>query len=119
MAPWLKIDDVFTEHPKVLSLSDAAFRVHVRALCYCVRLKTDGVVAKAALRSLRGTPRLAGQLVVAGCWELHDEGWLVHDFLEYNPSREQLDAERERKVKAGQLGGLARSRNSSEQEAGA
>ncbi len=117
--PWLKIDDVFTEHPKVLSLSDAAFRVHVHALCYCVRLKTDGVVTQAALRSLRGTPSLAKQLVDASCWELHDEGWLVHDFLEYNPSREQLEAERERKQEAGRRGGLARGSGVSKGEAGA
>ena len=117
--PWLKVDDVFTEHPKVLPLSDAAFRVHVHALCYCVRLQTDGLIPSAALRSLRGTPRLAKQLVDAGCWEAHDGGWLVHDFLNYNVSKADWEAERERKAKAGQLGGLARSRNSSKQEAGA
>ncbi len=116
--PWLRIDETFAEHDKVLSLSDAAFRLHVHALCYCARLTTDGVVPRAALRSLKGTSRLAERLVEVGCWELHDKGWLVHDFLEYNPSREDLEKVRERKAKAGHLGGLARRRNSSKQEAG-
>lgn len=118
--PWLKLDDVFTEHPKVIGLSDAAFRVHVHALCYCVRLKTNGVVTQAALRTLRGTPRLAQQLVDALCWEPRKEGgWLVHDFLDYNPSREQLEVERERKQEAGRRGGLARGNGASKGEAGA
>ncbi len=115
--PWLRLDEEFYEHPKVLLLSDAAFRVHVNAMCYCARYTTDGVVPEAALRTLRGTPRLAKQLVGAGCWELHDDGWLIHDFLEYNPSKKKVDADRERRAASGRLGGL--SKNSSKQEAGA
>lgn len=34
---WLRIDDGFTSHAKVASLTDAEFRVWVRLLCYCAK----------------------------------------------------------------------------------
>ena len=39
---WVKVDDALPEHPKVARLSDAAFRVHISALCYSARNLTDG-----------------------------------------------------------------------------
>ncbi len=40
--PWLKIDDGFAEHRKIVGLNDRAFRLHVVALVYCARNLTDG-----------------------------------------------------------------------------
>jgi hypothetical protein len=34
----------------------------------------------------------------------HSQGWEIHDYLEWNRSKEQIDAERERKRKAGRKG---------------
>jgi hypothetical protein len=91
---WLKLDDGFADHPKVLELSDAAFRLHVRAMCWCARQETDGVLSKAALASLGSKQKIADELVKAGLWKKRDSGHEVHDFLKYNPSRAQREAER-------------------------
>ena len=47
------------------------------------------------------------KLVAVGMWEKVPGGYSVHDYLHYNPSREQVLAERARKQAAGQAGGQA------------
>lgn len=104
---WAKLDDSFPEHPKVASLSDKAFRLHVTAICYAARNLTDGFVPKAVLPMLGGSIKLAGELVTIGAWDKTPAGWDIHDFLDYNPSRASIEEERERKRIAGQAGGQA------------
>lgn len=122
--PWLRLDDGFAEHPKIAGLSAAAFRLHVEALCYCARNLTDGYVSQAVLKRFSGgrrAPKYAAELVDAGLWEPADEradgaqlartcatdepqsgahlreaGWYIHDFLDFNPSREAVTDEREK-----------------------
>ncbi|HVJ20152.1 MAG TPA: hypothetical protein VM686_32280 [Polyangiaceae bacterium] len=92
---WLKIDDGFADHPKVLELSDAAFRLHVRALCWCAKYETDGGLSKASLRVLGAKPKHLTELTTAGLWIDGPDGHRIHDYLKYNPSKAQKDAERE------------------------
>ena len=54
--PWVKLDDGFTDHPKIASLSDSAFRTFVTALCYCNKNLTDGFVPALIARQI-STPR--------------------------------------------------------------
>lgn len=96
---WLRIDDRFTEHPKVVGLPDGAFRLHVHALCYAARNLTDGRITTGALRGLRGTVRQAATLVEAGVWEKASGDWQIHDYLKYNPSSSQVAEEREAATK--------------------
>lgn len=98
---WVKLCDGFPGHVKVRGLSDAAFRLHVTALCDCAAHLTDGRVTSAAARTLPGSPQGArlkktvAELVAVGLWEEADEdGWLIHDFLEWNPSGECVRANR-------------------------
>jgi hypothetical protein len=46
------------------------------------------------------------ELVRKGHWYFHEAiaSYEIHDFLEWNRSREQVEAERERKSKAGKKG---------------
>lgn len=86
---WVKLDDRFPEHPKVAALDAESFRSHVEALCYCGRNSTDGFIPT----------RMAGpnaeKLVKARLWEPRDGGYLIHGFLEYNPSAEEVKSKRE------------------------
>lgn len=109
--PWIRFEDNFPEHPKVLAVSDAAFRLHVRAVGYCSRLLTDGLLTRAALGSLgqgRRGMRLAAELVEAGLWEEDGENYKVHDYLHYQPSRADVVAVREARAQAGRKGGLSK-----------
>lgn len=91
---WVRLDDGFAEHPKVARLSDAAFRLHVRALCYAARFGTDGVVSL-ELFARNARPKVRRELIESGLWTECESGIEIHDFLDYNPSRSAVMAERE------------------------
>lgn len=96
---WLKKDDRFPEHRKVRRLSDGAYRLHDTALCACARDETDGLLTESDLDDLQHSGRLrkyAPELVKAGLWEPVEGGWMMHDYLDYNPSHAHLEVERER-----------------------
>jgi hypothetical protein len=100
---WVKLDDGFADSPKVIGLSDRAFRVHVRALCYASAHLTDGYVPAAKAAEWGAKP--ATELVAVGIWLETISGYLIHDFLDYNPSREQVQAERAKARERRQKGG--------------
>ena len=100
---WVKLDDNFPTHPRVVGLSDRTFRTHVTALCYCAKYLTDGHVPTSALRAI-GPRRSAVELEEAGLWSKTDHGWMIRDFLDYNPSREDVETQRTRKREAGSRG---------------
>jgi len=111
---WARLDDRFPNHPKVLALNNAEFRLHVSAICYCCDQLTDGHVASCVPKSLPSAPR-AGRLLDAirnlervGLWDRTDDGWIVHDFLDWNPSAEQVKAKKAARAEAGRRGGLAK-----------
>jgi hypothetical protein len=102
---WLRLDDAFGDHPKVIGLSDRAFRAHVMGLLYCARHLTDGIVPRAA------APKAAAvrELERAGLWTAtRGGGWLIHDFLDYNPSKAETLDKRSAKSMAGAKGAASR-----------
>lgn len=91
---WVKIDDAFPFHPKVAGLSNEAFRTHVSALCYCAHYLTDGVLPFALPWF-----ECEDELIASGLWKTRKRdasrhGYVIHDYLQYNPSRESVLAER-------------------------
>ncbi len=113
--PWIRFEDNFPEHPKVLALSDGAFRLHVRAIGYAARHLTDGHVSSAALRSMTRRSALPAELVAAGIWEHEGDGYKVHDYLHYQPSKTEVQkrraADSERKKADGIQSGKSRKSN--------
>jgi hypothetical protein len=104
---YVKIADSMPDHPKVVRLSDSAFRLWVEAICYCSRHLTDGVISPAALRKI-GPPKAARELAGAGLLEVHGPDWLVHDYLEHQRSAAEVAAAVDQRREAGQRGGLAK-----------
>lgn len=105
---WARLDPAMPWHPKVAALSDRAFRLHATGICYCVQYLTDGAIPAKGLRGIfpwgsHHKPLL--ELVAAGLW--HDEGdhYEIHDFLEYNPTAEEVLAQRAARSAAGRAGG--------------
>jgi hypothetical protein len=97
---WARFDDRYPRHRKVDGLSDAAFRLDVSAVCWCAENLTDGVVLVTELcqvSRLKGTKasKAAAELVAAGRWDVIAGGWVIHDYLDYNPSKAKVLAERE------------------------
>lgn len=100
--PWVRLDDRFPSHRKIRLLSDRAFRLYVSALCWSSENLTDGVIPAQELRivaDIRSCKAAAKELVERGLWENTDNGdFLIHDYLDFNPSAEQVRAEREAKT---------------------
>lgn len=106
--PWVRFDDTFPVHRKVDGLSDTAFRLHVSAIFWCARNLTDGAVPEEDLElvtaRVRAPARFATELVRRGLW--HKQGhdcpecpqiagsWVIHGYLEFQPSKEKVLAER-------------------------
>lgn len=91
---WVRIDDKFPNHPRIVGLSDAAFRTHITALCYAAEYLTDGSIPTSAMRGI-GPRKAAAELETAGLWTRTDHGWMIRDYLDYNPSRADVEDKRE------------------------
>jgi hypothetical protein len=113
--PWVKIDDGIVDNLKTLKVwaqDPEAFALDVRGIAYCAKQLTDGLVPDEilALWYAGKDERLAELvdiLVGAGRWERADGGYTIHDFLEYNKSRAEVEAERAKRARAGKEGGRA------------
>jgi len=124
---WIRLDDNFADHPKVAAAGPLAGWVHVCGLVYCGRFLTDGFVPEniafrladfeglgIATGGIRGVAEfghditmaeLIERLVEVGLWEPCNGGYMIHDYLDYNPTREQVLNEREDRARRGSLGG--------------
>lgn len=109
---WAKIDDGFHAHPKARKAWRAhprALGMHLLALSYCaMQLLDDGVVDEAFVEEKipqdRERRAVIDALVDAGLWDRVDGGWLIHDWLEYNPSRAEVEARRRERSESGKRG---------------
>ncbi len=118
---WVKIDDQFPEHPKLMAVGLEGQGLQIAALCYCARQLTDGFIPAAALPLLTGLGPKASttwteRMVAAGLWEPiangMANGWQIHDYLQYNPARKDVLEQRQRvsqeRSKAGSKGAANR-----------
>lgn len=105
---WSRIDDSLHSHPKIMLVGNAATGLFVRLISYAGQHLTDGFVPAHVARAY-GTPRLLKSLCDANLLtrvdsksdqtsethpHLQGPGFVIHDYLDYNPSREQVLAER-------------------------
>lgn len=107
--PWVRFDDTYPVNRKVGGLSDAAFRLHTEAIFWCARELTDGRIARDELKQVSGIARAdrhVPELVRRGVWVETDQGWEIHDYLEYQPTKAKVLADREKKAAAGRKGGI-------------
>lgn len=100
---WVRVDDMFWQHPKFLGVSEDALALWIRALAYTNGSKTDGFVPSTALCLLSRSKRpakVAAELVSAGLWAIATNGWAFHDWAEYQATketREKATAEKSRR----------------------
>ncbi len=114
---WARIDDGYTNSPKILEAGPWAELLDMRAIVYSAGNETDGLVTRSALKLIgRDIPKLSDRvnvLVEVGRWTVNEGGgWLVHDFLEYNPSKAQktqiraLGKERQQRLRNARSNGV-------------
>jgi len=93
--PWFKVDESFANHPKVTNAGNAAIGLWVRCGTYAAQYLTDGHIPANIARTY-GKPREVTALLEAGLWVPCEDGdgYVMPDYLDYNPSKEQVLAER-------------------------
>lgn len=91
---WVRIEENWHGHPKMLGAGLAAMGLYTWGLSYSSHYLTDGFIPKNALPGLVGTKPAAKALEVFGVWEPVPGGWRIHDYLDYNPSKAQVEAQR-------------------------
>jgi len=115
---WVRNDDQAPLHRKIAPLSDSAFRLHEEAKCWASRNGTDGRIAADEIATIsvsptvqRGLARFVAECVRRGIWHRAEDprcqsercvtpgpdGWVLHDYLDYNPSAAQVADDRKAK----------------------
>lgn len=107
--PYVKLFAAARDHPKIVGLSDSAFRAWVEGLCYCAEYLTDGVLPIVVARQLARL-NVRRELYGVGLWEQNGDGVLVHDYLDYQRSRDEVERIRAQRAGAGRAGGRSSKR---------
>jgi hypothetical protein len=97
---WVAIDVDYFRNPKALAAGTHGRALHLASICHSGDVRSDGHITPEALGvvlAYAGAPRRAVSLVVAaGLWVPNGSGWVIHDYLRHQESREEALAAIER-----------------------
>lgn len=97
--PWFKVDDQLHSHPKPRRASLAALGLWALAGSYSMAYKLDGFVPGWYVAGHRDGRKHAETLVRVGLWHnairAEEEGYQFHDWNDYQPTSDEIEAERE------------------------
>jgi hypothetical protein len=108
---WLKVDDEFPSHPKVLAAARILDAAEPRRRCgygraasvwlsgyaYTAKYLTDGFIPYSHITGIDdpNPVAVAQALEAAHLWEAAEGGWVMHDYHAYNPRADEVLAKRE------------------------
>ena len=96
---WLRVDDGFPEHAKILALRRSDRWTWVEVLAYCARQNNGGVVPTGLADIVKhATPAFLHKCADAGLLDDTEHGYVVHDWAEYNP-RDPTNAVRQQRYR--------------------
>lgn len=97
--PWFKVDDTLHSHPKARKAGLQAMGMWSVAGAYSMAYKHEGFVPEWYVAGWPQGVKLARALVTAGLWSTAvkdgETGWQFHDWDDYQPSAEEIEADRE------------------------
>lgn len=100
---FVRLDHGMPENRKVMGLTDSAFRLYIEAICWCSRQESDGHIPSAFIQRM-GKAKAVQELVKSGLLDDAVGGYMVHDYLDFQRSAEEITAYRSAKGEAGALG---------------
>ena len=115
---WARIDDKFLDNPKVRKAGKEATYLYISALIYSSSELTEGFIGDECLGlvAFKGFVQKekthANKLVECGLWFRVDGGYQINDYLEYNPTKAEIEQARAKKAAAGRKGGIASAKQS-------
>ena len=98
---WVKIDDGFLTHPKAIKAGKDGRALFFAALIYSSRELTDGFIDDSAIPILGAFAEVKNGVAVADLlvrirlFDREEDGYRIHDYLDYNRSAAAITAERE------------------------
>lgn len=104
---WGNLDDQSTFHPKVLKAGNGAWGAMCRMIAWSKAHGTNGEIPGSVARMI-ATGEELDSAFEAGLLETRPDGYAIHDFLDWNDSAQRVRAIREKRKKAGKVGGLSR-----------
>ena len=108
---WTRIDDKFLMNPKIQSAGVYGMALYLSGLIYCNTNLTDGYIAESLLPVLYGMAyqvngkKVVNALVELNLWERVEGGYRIHDFLEFNKSRTEIESANDTRRSNGLTGG--------------
>lgn len=106
--PYIRVTVTLPRHPKLEALPRSARWLLIELWCYCHETRNDGVVAGPAWAA-RGTKAERAALIAAGWAHPQDDGTVVmHDYLDYQQSAEEIEALSNKRSAAGKAGAEAK-----------
>ena len=112
---WVKLDDGFFENRNTAPLSKSAKLLYLAGLTYCAKRLTDGKIDARGVKVVRALAeagaKAVAELEAAGRWEKNGSGYIVHDYLDYNPPAAKVLAQRKaakermNRARSGEQGG--------------
>lgn len=91
---WFKVDDNLAFHAKTVAAGNAAMGLWVRAGSWSAQNLTEGFIPDHMVTAL-GTDAQARRLVQVKLWHRQKTGFIFHEFLDRNPSKDAVESERE------------------------
>jgi hypothetical protein len=116
----VRIEDSFHVNPKIVGLSLEAVGLYALALSYCAQQLTDGHVPGGWAKTHGGSraKRVISELLeprppsMRALWVAEGRDYVIPDYLEFQPAREQVLRERSeisaKRAEAGRRGAQAR-----------
>lgn len=102
----------YADHPKVVSLSDAAFRAHVEMILYARRYETDGRIPKRLAETRWGTDSVSELLGndpdAPSLVEQPSGDYLLYGYADMQETKEEITARRQVNAQNGRKGGRPR-----------
>lgn len=109
--PGILLAHEMPDHPKIAPLSDAGFRLLIKAWTYCSRLRTDGRIPDAVWREM-GSARARAELMAppvivpdASPLIVQGRGYVeCHDYLAHQRSADEVGAIQGSRSESGEKG---------------
>src|SRR5262245_36643469 len=89
-----RLDTGWHAHPRILQLGLQAMGMHAWSISYCDHARSDGFIPFGAWPALSGAGAAVKALLDAELWARVDGGFMLHDYLDYNRSKAQIEAAR-------------------------
>lgn len=116
---WTKLDDGLLDHHKLLEAAHLlgkdgrakALGFFTASLLYSSKHLTDGHLTAAVIDQLQISKAGVQALVTAGLWTKVENGWVIHDYLQYNAAAAEVQEKRRQDRERKRLGGQHRHGN--------